>query len=262
MHALLKSQIFCGSESYLWSDQSFHHRVVGKVEIHDYMVGYAAFLKGPAEKFRYVVFYTHCRKDNGEVFITVPSQRSLLYDLGRQLVMGKAVAGENRQLLSADQSSQSIDGRNTGLDKVSGVFSGHRIQRQAVNIQTGLGGYWSQAVYGPSDAIKGAAQDFRRVLKSNDITEIAEADVRFHDVICIATENQKLVQLLNNLREQMYRYRIEYLKKKECYPQLLSEHKAIIEAIENHDKEKATAITGQHINNQVDTVVGTLRHKE
>ena len=29
------------------------------------------------------------------------------------------------------------------------------------------------------------------------------------------TDNRRLIQLLNNLREQMYRYRIEYLKKKE-----------------------------------------------
>ena len=107
-----------------------------------------------------------------------------------------------------------------------------------------------------------AADHFRDVLDSDDITLIAQADEAFHDVIFTATDNGRLIQLLNNLREQMYRYRIEYLKKKECYPQLLAEHEAIIAAIEGHDKEKATEITGQHINNQVDTVVGTLRHRE
>ena len=107
-----------------------------------------------------------------------------------------------------------------------------------------------------------AADDFRRILKtSDDVTEIAEADVRFHDIIYLATGNQKLIQILNNLREQMYRYRIEYLKKKECHPQLLEEHAAIMKAIEEHDKEKATQITIQHIANQADTVVDTLRHR-
>ena len=107
-----------------------------------------------------------------------------------------------------------------------------------------------------------AADHFRDVLDSDDLTLIAQADEAFHDVIFTATDNGRLIQLLNNLREQMYRYRIEYLKKKECYPQLLAEHKAIIEAIESHDKGKATEITGQHINNQADTVVGTLRHRD
>ena len=107
-----------------------------------------------------------------------------------------------------------------------------------------------------------AAAHFRDILDSDDITQIAAADEAFHDVIFKATGNERLIQLLNNLREQMYRYRIEYLKKKECYPQLLKEHATIMKAIEEHDKEKATRNPGQHINNQVDTVVDTIRHKE
>lgn len=107
-----------------------------------------------------------------------------------------------------------------------------------------------------------AAAHFRDILGNDDITQIAAADEAFHDVIFKATGNDRLIQLLNNLREQMYRYRIEYLKKKECYPQLLKEHATIMKAIEEHDKEKATRITGQHIKNQVDTVVDTIRHKE
>ena len=110
--------------------------------------------------------------------------------------------------------------------------------------------------------LKEAAAKFREVLDSDDITRIAQADVLFHDVIYTATDNRRLVQLLNNLREQMYRYRIEYLKKKECYPQLIEEHQSVIDAIEAKDKQKATEITGRHINNQVDTVVDTIRHKE
>ena len=112
------------------------------------------------------------------------------------------------------------------------------------------------------EEMKKAAEDFKKILKSKDITEIAEADVRFHDIIYMATDNQKLIQLLNNLREQMYRYRIEYLKKKECYPQLLNEHQTIIDAIAGHDKELATKFTSQHIKNQAETVVGTIREKE
>lgn len=70
------------------------------------------------------------------------------------------------------------------------------------------------------EEMKMAAEDFRKVLKSGDVTKIAEADVKFHDIIFAATNNQRLITLLNNLREQMYRFRVEYLKQKECYPQL------------------------------------------
>ena len=36
--------------------------------------------------------------------------------------------------------------------------------------------------------------------------------MEFHDAIYAATGNSRLVQILNNLREQMYRYRMEYFK--------------------------------------------------
>lgn len=86
------------------------------------------------------------------------------------------------------------------------------------------------------------AKEFQQVVNSSDITEIAEVDVCFHDIIYTATDNQKLIQLLNNLREQMYRYRVEYLKRDGVFPQLIAEHEAIIRHIENNEKEKATEV--------------------
>ena len=111
-------------------------------------------------------------------------------------------------------------------------------------------------------AMKEASAQFCTTLDSDDMTRIAQADVAFHDIIYAATDNRRLIQLLNNLREQMYRYRIEYLKKKECYPQLLEEHQTIIDSIESRDKGRATQITGQHIKNQAEAVVDTIREKE
>lgn len=107
-----------------------------------------------------------------------------------------------------------------------------------------------------------AAENFRKTLKSKDITEIAEADVRFHDVIYAATKNQKLIQLLNNLHEQMYRYRIEYLKDEEVYPKLLKEHKEIIERISKGEKEAAARMVCEHIDNQVNAVMDVIRTKQ
>lgn len=110
--------------------------------------------------------------------------------------------------------------------------------------------------------LKEAAQDFRSALKSNDITQMAEADVRFHDVICNATENQKLGQLLNNLREQMYRYRIEYLKDQQVYEKLLSEHEEIIRHIEKGEKDEAARVVSRHIENQAQAVADVIRTKK
>ena len=110
--------------------------------------------------------------------------------------------------------------------------------------------------------LKAAARAFEEILGGEDVTAVAEADVAFHDVIYMATDNQRLISLLNNLREQMYRYRVEYLKKKECHKQLLLEHQEIIRAIEAGEIDVATKITEQHIDNQVEAVSDALRHLE
>lgn len=111
------------------------------------------------------------------------------------------------------------------------------------------------------EELKAAAREFENVLKDGDITKIAEADVRFHDVIYMATDNQKLIQLLNNLREQMYRFRVEYLKREEVRPQLLAEHEEIIATIERREKATATKVVCEHIDNQVEAVIDIIRTK-
>ena len=112
------------------------------------------------------------------------------------------------------------------------------------------------------EEMKMAAEDFRKVLKSGDVTKIAEADVKVHDIIFAATNNQRLITLLNNLREQMYRFRVEYLKQKECYPQLLEEHDKLIALISGGEVEEACELMGCHIDNQASTVSDVIRRDQ
>lgn len=91
---------------------------------------------------------------------------------------------------------------------------------------------------------------FEDSLKSGNVKAIAETDVAFHDVIYDATGNPKLVNMLNNLREQIYRYRVEYLKKAENYPKLISEHNAIFDSLANRNQEDATESIREHVKNQ------------
>lgn len=107
-----------------------------------------------------------------------------------------------------------------------------------------------------------AEKEFEQALKSGDVTIYAEADVKFHDVIYRATDNQRLIQLLFNLREQMYRYRVEYLKREEVHENLLVEHKRIIETIATRDMDAAVDAVCQHIDNQVSAVIDTIRMKK
>ena len=103
---------------------------------------------------------------------------------------------------------------------------------------------------------------FEQSLETKNIKRMAEADVAFHDVIYQATDNPKLVNMLNNLREQMYRYRVEYLKDEENYKELLKEHEAIYDGIVRRDKQAVTSMIRKHISNQVDAVKNIIREQE
>ena len=56
-----------------------------------------------------------------------------------------------------------------------------------------------------------AARAFEKTMADGNLVKLAEADVAFHEVIYQASDNRRLNQVLNNLREQIYRYRVEYL---------------------------------------------------
>ncbi|WP_091230544.1 GntR family transcriptional regulator [Anaerobium acetethylicum] len=109
--------------------------------------------------------------------------------------------------------------------------------------------------------LKNALREFVNSTKGKDLKAIAEADVKFHDVIYLATDNQRLIQILNNLREQMYRYRIEYIKDYSKHAVLIAEHEAIISAIENRDAESGTRAIRDHIDNQEEKVMQIIREQ-
>ena len=97
-------------------------------------------------------------------------------------------------------------------------------------------------------------ESFKISIETEAATEIALTDVGFHDIIYRATGNARLIQILGNLREQMYRYRLEYIKDHDSWNRLLTEHTAIYNAIKNRDKEAAATAILTHIDNQEITI--------
>ncbi len=96
-------------------------------------------------------------------------------------------------------------------------------------------------------------------LTSDDVTRTAEADVHFHDIIYRSTDNQRLIELLSNLGEQMYRYRVEYLKHREFHPQISREHKELISYLEVGQKGQAEEKIAVRIDKQAQAVLETIR---
>ena len=60
--------------------------------------------------------------------------------------------------------------------------------------------------------------------------------------------------MLSNLREQIYRYRIEYLKDSTTYPTLIKEHEEIYQSLLERNAESALKATMVHVENQATAV--------
>lgn len=109
------------------------------------------------------------------------------------------------------------------------------------------------------EKLRQACGEFERATRTGDATTIAAADVAFHDIIVQATGNTRLIQLINNLSEQMYRYRFEYIKDESGHANLVDEHRMIYESIIAKDKGKAAEAARLHIDNQEKSVIRQIR---
>ena len=106
--------------------------------------------------------------------------------------------------------------------------------------------------------LKTANKLFETAIVSKDVVNIVDADVHFHDIIYTMTDNARLIQIINNLREQMYRYRLEYVKDARTHSILISEHNDIIKQLKDRNVEHAKKVIYQHINNQEKGIIRLL----
>jgi len=108
-------------------------------------------------------------------------------------------------------------------------------------------------------ALKKACDTFELSVQTKDVKKIAQADVALHDIIAQATNNQRLIQLINNLSEQMYRYRFEYIKDSSQHETLVNEHRIIYQSIVHKDKTTGAEAAKTHIDNQEKAIIRQIR---
>lgn len=100
------------------------------------------------------------------------------------------------------------------------------------------------------------------MVEQQNLSEIVSADVQFHETIYKAADNERLLQMLHNLRQQMYRYRMEYLKNRANHEVMIEEHSAILKAIQECQLSDATKAMRLHIDNQENGVIALIEERE
>jgi DNA-binding GntR family transcriptional regulator len=108
------------------------------------------------------------------------------------------------------------------------------------------------------EKLKTACISFREAISSKLVPSIVDADEHFHNVIFEITGNARLVTLSQSLREQVYRYRVEYVKDFSYHDKLVTEHDNLTNAILLGNTELACEITRKHIYDQEQIVIANI----
>ena len=103
--------------------------------------------------------------------------------------------------------------------------------------------------------LKKACENFELETKRGNANQVAQADVELHDIILKASGNERLMQMISKLSQQMYRYRLEYVKDEANYKRLIAEHRVIYEAIRDRDRQTGAEAIKNHIDNQEKAVI-------
>jgi len=98
--------------------------------------------------------------------------------------------------------------------------------------------------------LKATEKSIKDAKDSEDSFALSDLDEKFHEIIYSATNNPRLIQMLANLREQMYRYRLEYIKATDKRQKLVTEHNRIVKALDTKNAEIGRKAIRDHINSQ------------
>jgi len=99
------------------------------------------------------------------------------------------------------------------------------------------------------------------LIEGDDIDKIVEVDSQFHDVLYRASRNDRLVGIINNLREQFTRFRSISIQYPGRMQKSVEEHRRLVEAIASRDTDLAQQLAREHMENSEQTLLQDLNER-
>lgn len=97
---------------------------------------------------------------------------------------------------------------------------------------------------------------------TNNIEKLVLVDTKFHETIYKASRNERLTNIISNLREQIQRFRATTLAYPGRMQESLDEHRAIVEALQARDAKQAQQLAGEHIENAEISMIESVKMDE
>lgn len=98
-------------------------------------------------------------------------------------------------------------------------------------------------------------------MNENNLDKVVQADILFHEILYKASRNDRLVEMINNLREQTLRFRTLSMSQTGRLAKTWDEHRQLVEAISDRDVERARQIARIHMEESEKTLLAGMKLK-
>lgn len=99
------------------------------------------------------------------------------------------------------------------------------------------------------------------LIEEDDADRLVESDSQFHDILYRASRNDRLVGIINNLREQFTRFRSISIQYPGRMQKSVEEHRRLVEAIASRDTDLAQQLAREHMENSEQTLLQDLNER-
>jgi DNA-binding GntR family transcriptional regulator len=97
-------------------------------------------------------------------------------------------------------------------------------------------------------------------IEKGDLGKVVETDTDFHTQLYKASRNDWLLQIINNLREQIQRFRTTSLSYPGRMKEAVEEHRQIVEAISSRNGKLARKLAYEHIEKAENSLMSMIQN--
>ncbi len=216
---------------------------------------------------------------------TIPIRRSLaqeVYDKLKQIIMSNELSpgtkvvesqvAKNMQIsrtpvreaIQKLQSQGFLRQSYTGAYFVVGIT--HKDIEEIFGIRGVLESYAArlaaeQYQKGDLSSLEDKITEYQTLCEQGKFQDLSQVNTEFHDLLYNLSKNQRLINMINNLREQIYYFRELILYHPEMARKSNEDHIAMVEAIKNKNIDGVGRLVWDHIMRGKDVVLQEFKNK-
>ncbi len=109
-------------------------------------------------------------------------------------------------------------------------------------------------------ALEEKIAEFQSHLDRGALEELTRINTEFHNILYGLSKNPKLIKMINDLRDQIYRYRKIILKISDMGKTSNADHREMLMAIKNRDEDRVEKLVREHISRGQAIVLNALEN--